>query len=104
MNLYPEACFNGDPGVSYPLAPVPTKEGWASMFAKSIKPGVETFLQIASTPALLQDGPTPPLYLRSPTPKDRTEFFNFYVIAILRALFFTSGCHQNFVFVRHCSG
>merc|ERR1712232_1399809 len=30
------------------------------LFAKSIKPGVETFLQIASTPALLQDSAKAP--------------------------------------------
>merc|ERR1712224_374087 len=30
------------------------------LFAKSIKPGVETFLQVASTPSLLQDSTSAP--------------------------------------------
>merc|ERR1719389_863391 len=42
-------------GIDKALALLTTDEA-RELFAKSIKPGVETFLQIASTPALLQDG------------------------------------------------
>merc|ERR1711981_1135759 len=37
-----------------------TSDEARELFAKSIKPGVETFLQIASTPALLQDSANAP--------------------------------------------
>merc|ERR1719353_2654916 len=37
-----------------------TSDDARALFAKSIKPGVETFLQIASTPALLQDAASAP--------------------------------------------
>merc|ERR1719305_1117718 len=37
-----------------------TSDEARELFAKSIKPGVETFLQIASTPALLQDAASAP--------------------------------------------
>merc|ERR1719375_1369308 len=37
-----------------------TSDDARALFAKSIKPGVETFLQIASTPALLQDSASAP--------------------------------------------
>merc|ERR1719401_3093740 len=37
-----------------------TSDDARALFAKSIKPGVETFLQIASTPALLQDAEKAP--------------------------------------------
>merc|ERR1719327_2540440 len=37
-----------------------TSDEARELFAKSIKPGVETFLQIASTPALLQDSASAP--------------------------------------------
>merc|ERR1719248_479997 len=37
-----------------------TSDDARALFAKSIKPGVETFLRIASTPALLQDAASAP--------------------------------------------
>merc|ERR1719235_1329555 len=37
-----------------------TSDDARALFAKSIKPGVETFLQIASTPSLLQDAASAP--------------------------------------------
>merc|ERR1719301_405121 len=37
-----------------------TSDDARALFAKSIKPGVETFLQIASTPSLLQDSASAP--------------------------------------------
>merc|ERR1719321_43402 len=37
-----------------------TSDDARELFAKSIKPGVETFLQVASTPSLLQDSASAP--------------------------------------------
>merc|ERR1719506_2338735 len=37
-----------------------TSDAARELFSKSIKPGVESFLQVASTPALLQDSATAP--------------------------------------------
>merc|ERR1719316_698565 len=46
-------------GIDKALA-ILTSDEARELFAKSIKPGVETFLQIASTPALLQDAASAP--------------------------------------------